>query len=318
MDKQYISSWLRLLRIPNLAIMAITQYLIRYTIIRPVLYASGDALATSGFDFLLLVLTTLLIAAAGYIINDLVDVKIDTINRPEKVVIGTIISPLTVQTVYITLNVIGCIFGFFIAYKVRSVSFGLLFPFIVFMLWFYATHYKRMLLSGNLVIAFLSAFVLLIVWLFEFFMIRQHPLVFADVMKYILPAFWYVGAYALFAFVVTLVREIIKDMEDREGDAKGGCRSLPIVLGDKKAARIAAVLSWFTILLIAWMQYLLWKQGSTLVVWYAIAVLQIPLAFLAVKVLKASTRADLHYLSTFAKVIMLAGILSMQVLFISF
>ncbi|MCK9423897.1 MAG: geranylgeranylglycerol-phosphate geranylgeranyltransferase [Bacteroidales bacterium] len=307
----------RLIRLPNLLIIILIQYLLRYCILVPFIY-SGSPFAISTFtDFSLLVLVTVLIATGGYVINDYFDIKIDLINRPDKLAVNRIISPRGTIKLHMILNTIAILIGFYLAYRVRSFSFGIIFPFISGLLWIYSAKYKRVLIWGNIIVAVLSAFVILIVWLFEFFWSRTNP----DFFVTIIPDLQWVTrvflAYSLFAFLVSFFREIIKDMEDWGGDEPNDCRTLPVVTGLRFSKFVVAALIIFTIVLLGYGQILLFRMELKLLFWYFSIAVQLPALYLFIALFKAREKTDYHLLSLLSKLIMIAGILSLEVILIT-
>ena len=308
---------MQLVRLPNVLIIILTQLLLRYCIIIPLLYSDNAGLVIPLTDFLILVAVTVLIAIGGYVINDYFDVKIDRINRPGKLVINKLISPRGAIKLHIILNVIAMILGFYLAWRVKAISFGVIFPFLSGVLWIYSAKYKRMLFWGNFIVSSLSAFVILIVWLFEFFWLRLNAMLFADM----IPAIHWVNSiflgYALFAFLVSLVREIIKDMEDTEGDITFGCKTLPLVAGMHFTRYILAGIILVTILLLGYAQVILYRLNLMMVFWYFLVTVLPGTIYLLVKLFKARDKQEFHFLSNLCKLIMVAGILSMEIIFIS-
>ncbi|MEI7982040.1 MAG: geranylgeranylglycerol-phosphate geranylgeranyltransferase [Bacteroidota bacterium] len=307
----------RLIRLPNLLIIILTQYLFRYCILTPFIYSGSPASISTFIDFSLLVLVTLLIAIGGYVINDYFDIKIDRINRPDKLAINRIISPRGTIKLHMMLNTIAILIGFYLSYRIRTLSFGIIFPFISGLLWIYSAKYKRVLIWGNLIVSALSAFVIMIVWLFEFFWIRMSPGIFATVipnLPWVTKIFF---AYSLFAFLVSLFREIIKDMEDFGGDKPNDCRTLPVVAGMRISTIIVAVLIIFTIILLAYGQILLFRLELKLLFWYFMVTVQLPAVYLFVKLFRAKEKSDYHFLSLMSKFIMITGILSLEAILIS-
>jgi 4-hydroxybenzoate polyprenyltransferase len=307
----------RLIRLPNILIIILTQFLLRYGILKTFLF-SGDGSGMSGLlDFSLLVLTTILIAIGGYIINDYFDIRIDHINRPDKLVIDKLVSSRAAIILHLIVTSIAVLAGIFIAFRVDSMSFGFIFPSLAVLLWLYSARYKRSLLWGNLIIAFLSALVIFIVWLFEFLNLRLYPANFSAVLTNFKSVNQIVIAYGLFAFLTTLFREIIKDMEDLDGDKEYMLRTIPIIIGIRKTKYIIASIIIVTILLLIYGQIVVFRLDMTIVFWYLLFVVQIPFLFLLYKLWKARDKEDYHYLSNLSKLIMLAGILSMQLISIS-
>jgi len=312
-----VKTLVQLVRLPNVLIIILTQFLLRYCILQPYLYSGAPDSISPLPDFLILVFITILIAIGGYVINDYFDIRIDSINRPEKLVINRLISRLTAIKIHMTLNGVAILLGFYLAWRIKAISFGLVFPFISGLLWIYSAKYKRILFWGNFIVAALSAFVILVVWLFEFFWLRLN----AEQFIAVLPAIRWVTrvfiAYAAFALLVSMVREIIKDMEDTEGDAIAGCKTFPLVLGIRYTKVIACAIMIITILLLCYVQVILYRLSLHMAFWYLMFTVQSAAVYLLVKLFNAREKQDYHFLSSLCKLIMVAGILSMEVILIS-
>ncbi|MFZ4523443.1 MAG: geranylgeranylglycerol-phosphate geranylgeranyltransferase [Bacteroidales bacterium] len=304
-------------RLPNVLIIILTQFLVRYCVFLPYLYADDPAAIAPLTDFILLVLLTVFLAVGGYVINDYFDVKIDSINRPDTVVVGRLISGRKAIKLHMALNIIAVVIGFYLAWRIKAVSFGFLFPLISGLLWIYSARYKRVLFWGNFIVAGLSAFVILVVWLFEFFWLRLNSVQFAHVLPNIRWVTSLILAYALFAFLVSMVREIIKDMEDVDGDESAGCQTIPLVAGMNYARIIVAVLLIVTMLLLGYAQLILYRFDLLMAFWFLCFTVQAGALYLLVKLFYAREKQDYHYLSTLCKLIMFAGILSMEIILIS-
>ncbi|MEI6456198.1 MAG: geranylgeranylglycerol-phosphate geranylgeranyltransferase [bacterium] len=312
-----LKSIAQLIRLPNILLIILTQFLLRYSILVPFLY-QGDSDQLSGvLDFSILVLTTVLITIGGYVINDYFDLKIDQINKPEKLVVNKLISQRQAIKLHLILNGIAIILGFYLAFRVRVIAFGLIFPVITGLLWFYSAKYKSLLVWGNLIVALLSSLVVLIVWLFEFFTLKVD----AERFLLVVGNFSWVTRlfliYALFSFLVSFIREIIKDVEDWKGDETFGCRTLPVVLGLKGSKWIVAGLTIITMIFLGRWQIIFFRLEFNMVFWYFMIAVQLPTLYLLLKLITAREKGEFHFLSNLCKVIMLAGILSMQILYIS-
>lgn len=308
---------LQLVRLPNILIIILTQLLLRYCIIQPYLYG-GDVFYLSPMtDFLILILVTLLLAIGGYVINDYFDVKIDLVNRPDKIVVNRFITPGNAILTHIILNVIAILLGFYLAFRIGAFTFGLIFPFISGLLWIYSAKYKRVLFWGNFIVSALSAFVILIIWLNEFFWLQTQPELFSQVLPQLGWVNRIVIGYALFAFLTSMIREIIKDIEDCEGDRQFDCQTIPVVLGTKVTKMIVGALIVITMGLLAWAQLILFRLEMMLVFWYFLFAVQMLAVYMLFKLFRAREKQDFHFLSTISKIIMVAGILSMEVLLIS-
>lgn len=274
-----LQSLLVLTRFWNLLIIGLAQYC------TAVFLFSSEKI----FDVRLFFLSTatILIAAAGYIINDYYDVKIDLINKPERVVIGKNIKRRYALLFHTLLSLAGIGIGFLLSWKIGLVNSG-----CAFLLWLYSNALKRLPFIGNFTVALLTGLSIFIV------NVLYPP--------------WSVLAclYALFAFFITLVREIIKDLEDLKGDDTFGCRTLPIVYGIRKTKVIAYfLLALFALLVMALNQWTI-PLPMKFFAWS----LFLPMAALWGWLVRADTRKDFYQLSQFCKFIMLAGILSMAFL----
>jgi 4-hydroxybenzoate polyprenyltransferase len=213
--------FLQLIRYQNLMIMILTLFFVKYFLIPPF----STPLPSGTYFFL--ISAVVLIAAGGYIINDVYDITIDKINKPSKVLIDSTFSKTTAFYFYAIFNAIGLLFAFLISFQI-----GWIHGLCAFSLWLYARYLKKNILVGNAVVAFLSAFVVLIINILH----QSHfPLVYA---------------FALFAFFIALIRELVKDIEDMEGDAIAACRTFPLVFGIFKTKILVYCLIAFFILIL--------------------------------------------------------------------
>jgi len=272
---------IQLIRLPNLLIIILTQY---FTAI--FLIGMNDPYTQYLFDpnLFLLSSSTVIIAAAGYIINDYYDIKIDYINRPQKVVVGKLIKRRIALTTHIVFNFFGILIGVFVNILIGVINF-----LAAFILWFYSNHLKRIPFIGNFSIALLTGIGLMAVTLLY---PKNQLLVFI---------------YAMFAFFINLIREIIKDIEDWKGDQAFGCKTLPVIWGIRKTKRfVLFILMIFIILIIL----LTIKLDN-----YFLKIYFVFLAFPAIvfvqRLIWADSKRDFYLLSGFSKLIMLSGIISM-------
>lgn len=295
-----IGAFLRLIRWPNLFFIALTQLLFYYAVYQPIFQKNND------HTFSWLLIASISIAAAGYIINDYFDLNIDQINKPHKNVFAKIIHRRWAIIWHLVLSMIG-IFATVVAVGFNKWYLILANILCVALLWFYSTSFKRKLLLGNLLIALLTSWTVLI--LFFAFTEPRQALIGSNqlTIKFFRIAFLYAG----FAFIISLIREAIKDMEDLEGDAKYGCRTLPIVAGIR-ATKIYVVI-WSVVLIASLvifqlyvLQFLWWYE-----IVYGFAFVIFPLTYLVWKLAKAKQRTEFAYLSRLGKMIMFTGILSM-------
>jgi len=276
-------SFLRLIRGFNLLILVFTQYAVRLCLTEEGFYNGLPHVRDA--QLFVLALTTVLIAASGYIINDYYDVKIDTINKPKRVIIGKGVSRRWAMVWNITFNAIAIgLSWWYLSLLVSAINFG-----SVFLLWLYSNQLKRLALVGNLAIAVLSATSVAVVAL-------QFP-----------QNIYLVLVFAIFAFFITLIREIIKDMEDVRGDSAFGCRTLPIAIGIRATKQVVYI--FFAVLMgILLSTYLTFPTRFA----FYLYVVEVPLLlYFLYKLYYADTKRTFHFLSQLCKVVMLLGVLSM-------
>ncbi|MDQ6815749.1 MAG: geranylgeranylglycerol-phosphate geranylgeranyltransferase [Bacteroidota bacterium] len=302
-----ISAFLRLVRWPNLVFFALTQILFVYCIIHPIMFAGGAIPNIRGVSALLLVISYVLIYAEGYVINDYFDLNIDQINKPEKVVVDKIIPRRWVIFWHVFLSVVGIAIGFYIDWTTKVRFLGLLNTAIVALLFVYSISLKKKLLIGNILVSTLTAWSILVVTFCETSNLLRPDIIGSYTEKITRISF----LYTAFAFVISLIREVVKDMEDVEGDRKYGCNTMPIAWGIQSTKVFVSV--WLVVLI----GMLLTVQFYVLILkwwWsaaYSLLLIIVPLIYIFKLLVSANTSADYHRLSTLIKMVMLAGILSM-------
>ncbi|MCD6366231.1 MAG: geranylgeranylglycerol-phosphate geranylgeranyltransferase [Bacteroidales bacterium] len=308
-----IIAFLKLIRITNLVVIALTMGLIRYCVIKPFMSFSDLSLQLSRKDFVLLVLATLFIAAAGYIINDYYDLKSDKVNRPEKVIIGNVFSLNWAIYFNFILNAAGIAFGLWLAMDIGDWNYSFIFIFTSGLLWFYSSSYKAIPLLGNFIISTLIAMVPLLVITFEMILFSQNfktELAAGDI-NY-LPVIYFVLGFGIFAFWMNFIREIVKDIEDIPGDKVAEKKTFPVATGEKPAKILALVMS---LIMIAGFGFVYWvylKNLMTLA--YFGLFLTVPLIFLGYKLWTSTEKKDFHLVQTGLKVLMLTGLLYTMVI----
>jgi 4-hydroxybenzoate polyprenyltransferase len=276
LTSSFVESILKLTRFGNLVIIGFAQYFTAGFLV--------DKSTIYDLRLFLLTLSTVSIAAAGYIINDYYDVKIDYINKPDRVVIGRSIARRYAILLHVVLSALGILIGAFLSWRIALIN-----QTAVFLLWLYSNLLKRLPIVGNLSVALLTGSSIFVVGV----LYRSTTAL--------------VVSYAVFAFFMTLVREIIKDMEDLRGDNTFGCKTLPIVLGIRKTKLIVyALIALFLTAVVA-----LDLAIRVLPFQFYLAFLFLPLLAMVGWLFRADMKRDFTQLSTFCKVIMLLGILSM-------
>jgi len=272
---------LKLSRVKNLIIIVFTQYLAAIFL---VLDSGNYLLVLQDYKFFGLVLSTIIIAASGYYINDYYDIKIDLINKPDKVIVGKNVKRRSVLFSHLVLTAIGIVLGIWV-----STWIGALNLICAFLLWLYSNQLKKLPFIGNFVVALMTGATLLSIALYY----RSNELL--------------LYTYALFAFGMTLIREIIKDIEDMEGDAMYGGVTLPIAIGVRKTKLIIHCL---LVIFIGFITFFLILVKNQILINYFILLI-IPLGFFIFRVVKADTKSAFSKLSSYSKWLILAGILSM-------
>lgn len=296
---------LNLIRWKNLLMIVLVQLLIKYALFQPFLELTNLTITLNWFGFSLLILSTVCIAAAGNIINDIYDTETDLVNKPEKVIVGKSISEKTAYTLFITFNVIGVLIGFYLSNLVGKSSFFALFVIISALLYVYASYLKQTLLIGNIVIAILVALSILIVGLFELL-----PVITTQNQETQVTFFKILWDYALFAFIINFVREMVKDMEDIDGDYKTGMNTLPIAIGRNRASKVIFAMTLLPLFgVVYYVMTYFYKQP--VVAGYFLLCVIAPLIYVTIKSFSAKTKKDYHHLSNVLKLVMLFGMLSL-------
>ena len=299
-------NFLRLIRYQNLLLLAFMQLIFRYGFLKH----EAVYLFLSDFQYFLLVLSTVLIAAAGYIINDVMDQETDNDNKPNQVIIGKHISEAMAYNLYFVLNVTGVGIGFYLSNSIQKPTFAGIFIIIVTLLYLYATTFKKMLLIGNIIVAFLLAISILIVGVYDLL-----PLTFENNKKEMGIYFSLLLDYALFAFLINFIREIVKDMEDVNGDYNQGMNTLPIVLGVSRTAKVVFGLGVVASLILLWyINTYLMSNTLYFAVIYALLFVVSPMIFFVVKIWNAKTKKEFALLSKVLKWVIFFGIVSILVI----
>lgn len=263
--------------------------------------------------FILLVISLLFIVAGGYVINDYFDVEIDKINKPDKLIVSRVFSENVTKFFYIILTFLGLLSGLLSSIMISNSKFYLLFAILfllVCMLYSYSAYYKKKLIVGNLIVSVSVAFAVFLPWLFEILYLSNNTLILYAVGDTLMLTLPYVLIYTIFAFFMTMMREIIKDAEDFKGDLVTHCRTIPIVLGIKKMNIILGIIFFLLWAVILYYQMVLYYQHS----YFALSIMFIIWISLPISIIKLFNRKvdiDYHSYSVFLKIIMLLGVLSM-------
>ena len=313
-----MKEFLKLIRWQNLVLIISTMILMRYAVLAPLVSRIGVILIKGSgeeipmtlqfpwYDFALLVIATVFITAGGYVINDYFDIKTDLINKG-KVIVGTKIPRRQAMMWHSIFNIIGVAAGFYVSYKSGYIWLGSLFFVTSGLLYFYSASYKRQFLIGNILVALLTAMVPMLVVFYEWPALYRYYSVNAIRLPDIDFITYWVGGFALFAFLINLIREIVKDIEDFEGDIEYGRNTLPIVIGVLSAKIVSICLIVFTIGLL----YITWHFfiNDIITFSYVTIAIALPLLFIIYKLAKSKEKKQLHIASRLIKVVMITGVL---------
>ena len=297
-------NFLKLIRYQNLLMLAFMQLIFRYGFFK----FQNIPLALADWQYGLLVLSTILLAAGGYVINNIYDQETDSDNKPNDVIVGRGISETQAYNLYFALTVSGVAIGFYLSNVIQKPGFASIFILVAATLYLYASSLKQMMLIGNIVVALLLSFSVIIIGIFDL-----YPATVLENQQQMKIFFSILLDYAVFAFMINILREMIKDIEDMDGDYNQGMNTLPIAIGKLRTCKIIFVLSIIPVLsiLLYINKYLLDLLWVTI---YMLLFVCGPLILFTVKMLKANTKKDFHFLSLLLKFILLFGILSVGVI----
>jgi 4-hydroxybenzoate polyprenyltransferase len=298
--------YLKLIRYQNLLLLAFMQLIFRYGFLK----LQHIPLALNDWQYGLLILSTVMLAAGGYVINNICDQESDTENKPQNVIVGNTISETAAYNIYVALNIIGVGIGFYLSNVILRPSFASLFILIAATLYFYATSLKQMMIIGNIIVALLLASSVLIIGIFDIF-----PATYEANQQQMATMFSILLDYAVFAFIINFIREIVKDSEDVNGDYNMGMNTLPIAVGIARTSKIVFGLSLITVVFI--LQYVnnyIMKFDLYYAAIYILIFIIGPLILFTVKVWAAKSKKDFHVLSTLLKWVIFFGMLSLLVI----
>jgi 4-hydroxybenzoate polyprenyltransferase len=284
--------------------LAFMQLVFRYLFLEQ----SYVDLALSDFNYILLVIATVCVAAGGYVINNIMDQETDEIAKPHNRVVGFSISETVAYNWYIGLTIVGVGIGFYLSNVIYKPTFASMFILVATLLYMYATSFKQIPVLGNVVVALLLSTSIIIIGLFDIL-----PAIDADNRFRMKEAFSILMDYAIFAFIINLIREIVKDLEDMDGDYQSGINTLPITIGIPKTKIIVGIL---TVISIGILAYYINSNLFELdyIIYYTMVFIIGPLIYFGVKLMNAETKKQLHHLSLVLKIILFFGILSVVVI----
>lgn len=299
--------FLKLIRYQNLLLLAFMQLVFRYGFFK----FQNIPLSLADWQYLLLVLSTVLLAACGYVINNIMDQNTDTDNKPKDVIVGKSISEAKAYNIYIVLNCVGVGIGFYLSNVIEKPGFASIFILIAATLYLYATSLKQMVILGNIIVALLLAFSVVIIGIFDL-----YPATYEGNQTQMAVIFSILLDYAIFTFLLNFIREIVKDLEDIKGDYNHGIHTLPVAIGINRTTKIVFALSFIPLIAILFYtyNYLFLLTYTTI---YFLIFIMAPLLYFTIKIWNAKTKNDFHQLSLLLKWILLFGIISIVVITIN-
>ncbi len=303
----------KLFRIRNLVLIVLLQYFLREYFISPMLNSFGLALELSNLHFYLVLLMTLCITTAGYVINDYFDLKRDYINRdPKDIIVGKQISRRMAMATHFVLSAIGVIIGLYLSFILHVWVLALLPIFVIGLLWFYSTEYKRQFIIGNIILAFLGVLPILLTVLYEPALFKAYLSV--EYRAIAILIFKVILFFTAIAFGINLLYALVKDLQDLPGDEATNCRTLPIVAGEmasKYTFSIVTVMLIFALFYIQNMQYL---NQAYVPLMYIVFAIEVPLVIANIMLYLTNKVEKYRYVSFVVSAIMIFGIGSILVL----
>ncbi|WP_196890276.1 geranylgeranylglycerol-phosphate geranylgeranyltransferase [Aureivirga sp. CE67] len=289
-----IIAFLSFIRWKNLLIMIVMQLFFKFGIDSIELNLNSLSYSV----FFLLIFATFFIAAAGNLINDYFDIECDKINKPRKSLILDIFDRKSILKLYTVLNIFGFISGLGISIVIGKPLYSFIFLGIILILFLYSKFLKKTLILGNFLIALLLSISVILVPLFE-----QIPFHFSN------KIFDIIFNYALFVFIFNLFREIIKDIEDIDGDYKIGAKTLPIILGRKRAKNISLLFAGASLYQILDLSFNVFETTFEIKTLFVIFIF-LPIMIVMYKTTLAEKKSEFRKISNYIKIILAIGVFS--------
>lgn len=301
--------YIQLIRPVNILVVALTLILFRYCIIDVASYRLYDFLPyMSSVSFYVLLFTTLFVAAGGYVINDIYDVDTDQINKPDRVIVGKHISDTQAFNFYLILTGIGIVGSFILMYTTKQMKISSIPIFVSVLLYIYASTFKRMVLIGNIVISLCTALPII---LLSFYELRINDFDTAVVIRFTEGIGLAAILYSLFAFLTTFIRELIKDVQDIEGDDFAGMKTFPIITNITASKILILAVQTLTLFIILFIAYFFLAASYSLAFYGTIGLLVLPLLIQIGLVIWAKQAHQFKWASLAGKAHMVLGILTL-------
>lgn len=301
-------SLLKLIRYQNLLMVLLTMILTKYALVNYLFPIS----ALTNYDFIILSLSVVLITAGGYIVNDIYDMQVDQINKPKKVIVSVSISKRNAWILYGIFTLVGLGLGIYLSLEKHQLDHIFYFVGAVVGLFIYSSRLQKLPILGNLLVAALCA---LVIYLTKSFDLKYSDEIVGSALKNassVKLTFWSLSYFFFLriSFGITLIREILKDIEDINGDYNAKYKTLPIILGIKRVRNLVILLSIVLFLYVIIDAWLTISIGSSIISYALFGISFLLLAFIY-KIWSANSKREFRQLSSLLKIIMLLGILSM-------
>jgi len=302
-------NYLKLIRFPNLVIIALIQYVMRYCVIQPILGINKMELQLSKLDFFFLVFSTLCMVAAGYVINDYFDTKGDRLNR-RQVIVGNTISRRAALSLHSILNVVSIVLGGYVSYRIGHWQFVLIFFMASGLLWFYSTTYKYYFVLGSFIVSLLTALIPFMVVVYEIPVLnKEYARILIASHTNFNYLFYWVGAFSFFCFMGMFIGQFIRDLGAICGDKEINRRSLPLVIGLQPAKWVIVSLTSLLCVAMVVLWYMFLNDSiDPITPWYFGVVIILPLIWLCVKVLRFNPSQSIKSCVRLLRWVLLAGI----------
>lgn len=296
----------RLIRLPNLIIVAVTQWLVYHKLLKQTFLRYSLSGTFSPFEFVLFAIATLLITASGYIINDIYDIDTDSINKPDKRIIQVHLSESNAWKIYISMILTGAFISLYLAVQRNDLLYWFIYPVAVFLLYGYSRWFKGIPYLGNILVSLFCAAVAGIFFLSEAAVLKELKT--KDLSSY-LSLHRLLLSYVIFAFLTNLYREIVKDLQDEAGDKRANINTAAVFFGKKNTTFVAIIIALVNAIVITFT----FNQSIFSNIPYLFAVqcllIQIPLSFSIIKLIQAKDDKAFRNVGLWIKLIMINGLI---------
>ena len=296
----------RLIRLPNLIIVAVTQALIYYQLLHKTFRNYSLTGSFNSFEFVLFVIATILITASGYIINDIYDIETDRINKPDKRIIQVHLSISNAWKIYFSMILTGALISLYLAVQRNDLLYWFIYPIAVFLLYGYSRWFKGIPYVGNILVSLFCAAVPGIFYLSEASILIELKI--KDLSSF-LSLHGLLLSYVIFAFLTNLYREIVKDLQDEAGDKLANINTAAVYYGKKNTKFVAL----FIALVISMVITFTFSQAVFSNIPYLFAVqcllIQIPLSVSIIKLIQAKDDKAFRNVGLWIKLIMINGLI---------